>query len=145
MNLEFLKEEWSKDCVIDETKITQASLGTAKLHSKYLNILVETKQKITLEKHNLNKIKKLKTRYYKGELTKPELEKYGWDQYQYNKPLKSELNDILDGDDDVIQKKEQIEYLETKLYFLESVLGSLRNRGFDIKNAIEWGKYLLGN
>lgn len=145
MNLDDLKREWEKDSEIDETKLSQASLSIPKLHSKYLNVLVDTKQKLMKRKYDFNSLKKIKIRYYKGELTKQELEEMGWDQWQYNKPLKSELGDILDGDEDIIREKVKIEYLETIIYFLESVLGSIRNRGFDIKNAISWNQYLSGN
>ena|SRR5687768_3416380 len=145
MNLDDLKNEWTKDSEINETKLSQESLNIPKLHSKYLGILVDTKQKLIKRKYDFNQLKKLKIRYYKGELTKVELDEYGWDQWQYNKPLKSEMNDVLDGDEDIIKEKIKIEYLETVVYFLESVLGSIRNRGFDIKNAITWNQYLSGN
>ena len=145
MNLEDVKSEWTKDSVLNKAKLSDESLGIPMLHSKYLNVLVDTKLKHTKTKVDLNAMKKLKTRYYKGELSREELEEHGWEQYQYNKPLKSELGDILDGDDDVAKLKIKIEYLETMIYALESILGSIRNRGFEIKNAISWEQYLTGN
>lgn len=145
MNLDDLKNEWGVDSDIDETKLSHASLSTAKLHSKYLNLLVDSKQKLIRRKYAFTSLRKLKTRYYKGELSKEELEENGWDQWQYNKPLKSEMSEILDGDAEIMIEKVKIEHIETIIYFLESVLGSLRNRGFDIKNAISWNQYLSGN
>lgn len=145
MKLDDLKKEWEKDSEIDETKLSQESLSTPRLHSKYLGILMDTKQKLIRKKYDYTQLKLLKIRYYKGELTKAELEEYGWDQWQYNKPLKSEMNDILEGDEDLITEKLKLEYLEAVVYFLESVLGSIKNRGFDIKNAITWNQYISGN
>lgn len=145
MKLQDLKDDWSKDSKIDDSKLSNESLGIAQLHSKYLNVLVDTKQKLIKTKYNILTLRKVKTKYFKGEMTKQELDDYGWEQWQYNKPLKSELADLLDGDTDIADEKVKQEYLETVIYFLESVLGSLRNRSFDIKNAISWNNYLQGN
>lgn len=145
MILDDLKEEWKKDSVIDESNLSGESLRISSLHSKYLSTLIDAKQKLIKREYDVNVLRKKKTRYYRGEMTKDELKENGWDQYQMNKPLKSELNDILSADDDMIKEMIKIAHLKLIIYFLESVLGSLKNRGFEIKNSITWSQYISGN
>ena len=38
----------------------------------------------------------------------------------------------------------KIDYLETMIYFLESVLGQIKARDWQIKTAVEWKKFLAG-
>lgn len=145
MDLESLKEMWEKDSNISESNLSGESLRIPQLHSKYLNMLVDCKAKLMKREYDLHVLSRLKTRYYNGELTKNELVVEGWTQWQYNKPLKSELNAILDADPDIFGRKAKIEYLRIMVFFLESVMVSMKGRSFDIKNAIEWNKYLAGN
>lgn len=145
MNLEELKGMWERDSKISDSNLSGESLNIPQLHSKYLNMLVDAKAKLMKRKYDLNILVRLKTRYYNGELTKTELEENGWDQWQFNKPLKSEMATILDADQDIIQRKLKIEYLEVMIFFLDSVMMSLKGRSFDIKNAISWNQYLAGN
>lgn len=145
MNLEELKSMWESDSKISESNISSESLRIPQLHSKYLNMLVDCKAKLMKREYDLHVLIRLKTRYYNGELTKDELTETGWDQWQYNKPLKSELGAILDADQDIFQRKAKIEYLKIMVFFLDSVMVSMKGRSFDIKNAIEWSKYLAGS
>jgi len=68
----------------------------------------------------------------------------GWDQYLGAKPLKNEMDEQLDGDFDLIKKKDRIVYWETIVDTLERILRSIGSRGWDIKNAIEWHKFTNG-
>ena len=142
--LDIILEEWKEDCKLSETNLSGSSMETPKLHCKYLSHLVEVKHKLSQIQFELSKMKKLKLRYYKGELSKEELELNGWDQYQLNKPLKSEQDDLLNGDEDMIKIKIKEEHLESMKYTLESILGQLKSRDFQIKNSIEWLKYTSG-
>ena len=39
MNLEQLKEEWAKDCEVDDIELDKSSLEVPKLHAKYSALL----------------------------------------------------------------------------------------------------------
>lgn len=41
MNLDELKEEWKKDCKIDDIELDKSSLQTVNLHAKYQEILTD--------------------------------------------------------------------------------------------------------
>ena len=54
------------------------------------------------------------------------------------------MDEQLDGDFDLIKKKDRIAYWETIVDTLERILRSISSRGFDIKHAIEWHKFTNG-
>lgn len=145
MTLDEILEMWEKDCVIDEMHLGEASTHTAKLHAKYLRLLINVKLKKTKLDIEYNSLRKIKIRYYRGELTKSELEEYGWEQYLYNKPLKNEMDEFLKGDDDLNKIVNRSEYAETIIFAIESIMGQIKQRDWQIKNSITWKQFLAGN
>lgn len=144
MKIDEIKDMWEEDTIIDETRLAKESLKSPQLHSKYLNLLIDSKIRVAAYKHDLARKQLLKARYWRGELTKAELEENNWPQWQYNKPLKSELENMLDADDDCIKIKNKIEYFEIMIQQLDSIMGSIKSRSFDIKNAIDFVKFQAG-
>ena len=130
-------EQWEIDAKIDPTKVTEASLSTPILHSKYLHLLADWKRKQSQVKNNLYKIKQLKIRYYRGELSKEELDMYQWKQWQFNKPLKNELESLLQADNDVVKVQAQLEQVDTIVYVLDSIMTQIKQRDFEISNFIK--------
>ena len=144
MNIEQLQEEWDKDCEIDDNYLGENSTTTPKLHSKYLKILVQVKLKHTKLSSDYNLTRKNKFRYYRGELSRDELQDLQWDQWQGVKPIKNEMDEFLKGDAELNAIEIKIKYLETMIYFLESVLQQIKARDWQIKTAVEWKKFLAG-
>jgi hypothetical protein len=77
-------------------------------------------------------------------MTLDELKEHNWNQYQGLKPLKNEVEDIVNCDEDVIRCVDKVEYMKAMLYQLEQIIRSLNGRGWEIKNAIEWTKFTNG-
>jgi hypothetical protein len=144
MNLEQLMETWENDCKIDDNHLGEASTNTPNLHSKYINYLVSYKLKLAKMKAEYNLLRKNKFRYYRGELSKQELEDLGWQQWQGVKPLKNEMDEFLQGDTELVQMEQKVEYLSTIVYFLESIMTQIKSRDFQIKNGITWKQFLVG-
>lgn len=144
MKLTELQEAWKKDCVIDETNLGRAASRTPELHAKYLNLLTSAKLQFRKAESDYLKLRRVKYRYFRGELTRDELEQLGWAQYQGVKPIKNEMDEFLQTDEDLIQAQDKLEYLRTVLLQLESILKSLNSRTWDIKNSIEWTKFTNG-
>ena len=144
MNIEQLQEEWDKDCEIDDNYLGENSTTTPKLHAKYLKILVQVKLKHTKLSSDYNLTRKNKFRYYRGELSRDELQDLHWDQWQGVKPIKNEMDEFLKGDAELNAMEIKIKYLETMIYFLESVLQQIKARDWQIKTAVEWKKFLAG-
>ena len=101
VNLESLMEEWSKDCVVDETEPSREMAKIPRLHSKYLNILTHHKLVAKKLKNDYDKLRKIKLDYYSGDLNDPEdLEKYGLEPMM-KKVLRSDIQMWLDSDQDL--------------------------------------------
>lgn len=144
MKVDEILEMWDSDCVINDTHLGEAATSTPKLHSKYIKLLIDAKLRLTKLRSDYNTLRKAKFRYYRGELTREELQQYGWEQWQYNKPLKTEMDEFLKGDSDLQVIQTRIEYMETMVYTLESILTQIKARDFQIKNGITWKQFLAG-
>jgi hypothetical protein len=54
------------------------------------------------------------------------------------------MKTYLESDDDIINVEAKIKYLDQMLYWLDQVMRQITNRGFQIKSAIEWEKFING-
>ena len=144
MKLSDLQDSWKDDCKIDEMNLGRESARTPNLHAKYLNYLSSTRLNLRKAESDYLNCRRMKYKYYRGEMTKQELEDEGWEQWQGNKPLKNEMDEFLTVDSDLILLQDKVEYFKTVLYQLEQIIRSLNIRTWDIKNAIEWNKFTNG-
>ena len=144
MKLSDLQNMWADDCKINETNLGHESARTPLLHSKYLNFLSSTRLNLRKAESEYLNCRRLKYRYYRGELTQDELIEEGWSQWQGNKPLKNEMDEFLQVDPDLIVLEDKVEYFKTVMYQLEQIIRSLNSRTWDIKNSIEWTKFTNG-
>ena len=145
MTLDEILEMWEKDSFIDDNHLGEASTFTATIHAKYLKILMNFKLKKTKMDSEYNVLRKTKMRYYRGELTRQELTDLGWEQWQYNKPLKAEMDEFLKGDEDLNKTFVRLEYIDSVIYALESIMGQIKQRDWQCKNSITWKQFLAGS
>lgn len=144
MKLNEIQTMWAEDCKVDQTNLGRAAARVPELHAKYLNMLTSVKLQLRKVEADYLRLRKLKMRYYKGELSKQELEELGWEQFLNNRPLKNEMDEVIASDDDMIQINDKMEYIRTVLYQLEQILKSINSRTWDVKSAIEWYKFTNG-
>ena len=144
MNIEQLQEMWDADAEVDDNYLGEQAIATPKLHAKYIKLLVQVKLKHTKLTSDYNLARKNKFRYFRGEMSRDELKENNWEQWQGVKPLKNEMDEFLQGDNVLNTLRIKIDYLETMIYFLESVLGQIKARDWQIKTAVEWKKFLAG-
>jgi hypothetical protein len=144
IELDKLQVMWQQDSKVDDINLEKEALNVPNLHAKYVTVLSTAKLNLQKERSDYNKLRRFKWRYYRGELNQYELKDLGWEQWQGTKPLKNEMDEHLEGDFDLIKKKDKVAYYETVVDFLERVLRSINSRGWDIKNAIEWHKFTNG-
>jgi len=143
--IEELLSEWDEDSTMDDNHISDESIRVPKLHAKYVRYLMQAKLKITKYNNDFNVLKKTKFRYYRGELSRDELSSLNWEQWQGVKPMKNEMDQFLDGDTDLNNMKVKIEYLQTMNYLLESILGQIKARDWQLKTVLEHKKFLAGS
>jgi hypothetical protein len=143
MRTDELINEWAKDCKIDNTELGKESLIIPQLHSKYLNEFYLAKTLYNKLSNDYKKLFKVKQQYYLGILSEEELKEYGWEP-QPLKILKSDIPTYIESDQDVIEIQSKIKATEDKIEFIENIIRTLNNRGYLIKNAIEWEKFKMG-
>lgn len=143
MTLDELREAWTVDCEINDQKPDAESARSPHLHAKYLNELIGYKLKLTKTQFELAQMTARKEKYFRGQMTKEELEELGWQQWQY-KSLKSDIDSLLSADVDVQTITARVEFLKASIYFIESVLGEIRTRSFHCKNIITWQMFRAG-
>lgn len=144
LQLDELKQQWTEDSIIDSEDLSSASLYTANLHQKYLNILTEYKLRLfKLDKEYLL-LKGMRMRYYNGQLTREELLQNRWSPYPYKTPLKSELEKLLETDEHLLALTDKQSYLKFCFEYCEEVMKALRDRNWIIRNTIEIRKFEAG-
>lgn len=144
MILENINSEWKKDSPIDESNISGEALSIPKLQSKYIDFLTRLKLALVKTERDFNKMKNIKSKYYRGEMGKEELDKYGWVQYQGNKPLKTELETFLKSDDDLNDYGDIMKIQQATIDVLEKILKEINNRNFHCRVAVDWNKFING-
>ena len=143
MKLEEIQQLWEKDCEIDRAELGEESLKIAQLHSKYFKLYSAERLLLKKLEKDMKLLQKVKFEYYNGILSHDELKERGWDPFSL-KVLKSDLHIYLDGDVDIHNAQLKLEYQKEKIDFLENVIKALNNRNFQIKNAIDWAKFMNG-
>lgn len=144
MKLTDIQQQWEQDCRIDDLNLGKESIRTALLHSKYITVMSKVRLQLRKAESDYWNLRRLKYRYYRGELSRQELEEYNWEQFQGNKPLKNEMDEFLQCDKDLLDIQDKIEYFKTSIYTLEQIIRSINSRTWDIKSAIEWQKFSNG-
>lgn len=140
MNLDMIQEMWEKDSEMNDLELDKESLQVPKLHSKYYklyNEFVLLKKKTEFE---LKVLYKDKWKYYSGKASSEVYKENPFD----HKVLKNDLAIFLESDEELSRVKLKIEYHDCVLSYLESILKLISNRTFQIKNAIEWRKFIEG-
>lgn len=141
---EQLMEEWKKDCQIDRTDLMSTMYSHPILHSKYLTHLQTYKLQVRKLTMQYQKMRSVKQRYFAGEMTKEQLDERGWQQYLFKKPLKSEMETLIDADEDIQLIQEKALYIEGLVQATEMIMKDIGNRYYLFKNLVEYEKFQAG-
>lgn len=144
LDIGYIKRQWAKDSEVNRVKILDEILRTPKLHSKYLDMLVELRESHREIEIKVIALTRLKSRYYRGEFSKEELLEHGWDQYQGVKPIKFELENLINTDPDMILLTTKLNECRICLDALESIIKVISSRSYDLKTFIEAEKFYNG-
>lgn len=143
MKIEDIVSEWDKDCKIDETKLGEESIKIPDIHNKYLKIYIGENAQLKRMIAQRYKLKRKLSEYYLSELDKDELEEIGREQF-YKKLLKNEVDTYIESDDEFIEFNLRVALQEEKVNYVEAIIRSINNRGFQIKNAVDWIRFKNG-
>ena len=144
MKLEEIQELWNRDREIDYTELGTESIRIPLIHDKYLKIFTDERIRLKGIEFELTKLVRAKTEDYSGIMSQEELEQRGWEQY-LGRLLKNEVSNYVESDKDIIKLKQQTVVLQEKINYLDSIIRMINNRGFQIKNALDWLKFSHGN
>ena len=140
MNLNEIEAMWDEDSKIDPDNLHLESIKIPNLHSKYFNIYNNLALLKKKEENNFLELQKEKWLYYSG---KADPEIYKQKPFDH-RVLKSDLDKYLDSDEELIKSNTKIEYYNIMLRFLESIIKNIENRSFQIKNSIDFSKFIGG-
>ena len=85
----------------------------------------------------------LKRRYYLGLMDKKELEERGWEPCSL-KITNTTMQLHLDTDNELCNSAATLTEIEDFCDFLKSIITTVSNRGFHIKNSIDFQKFQNG-
>ena len=141
MNLEELKKEAYKDLPItDQEHLDQESFRNQEIKSRWLDYKSRFELLLVKNQGDYQKLYRAKWEYYGG---KADAKVYASKPFDF-KVLKTDLAMYINSDDEVIELGAKIEYLKTVVKYIEGVIKSIDNRGWDIKHAITWKQFEAG-
>ena len=136
-----IKSQWAEDSKLDNDLLDNESTKIPQLHSKYLNYLSDVRLiKIRKEQEYKTLIRE-KFEYYTGKADDVVYQENPFDL----KVLKQDVPMYMDADPEIQNITTRINYYEEIIFFLEKVIQQLNNRTFQIKNSIEWQKFMQGS
>jgi len=140
-DLDTIQKMWEEDCKIDADNLHTESLNIASLHAKYFdmyNNIILLKKKAEQQRKN---IRHDRYEYYTG---KADPDVYIENPFPKKIRDKETLQKYLDADEKLSQVCLKIDYYDTMLNYIESILKMIQNRTFQIKNAIEFVRFTAG-
>ncbi len=140
MTLDELKLEVQADLKVDDEHLDTESLKNQEIKAKYLDVKSKYELLLYRAKGEYKRIYREKWEYYGG---KADAKVYVSKPFDI-KVLKTDLSVYITSDEEIIDAENKIGYLETVVEYTKGVIKSVDNRGWDIKNAIEWKKFEAG-
>ncbi len=141
IDLDKIQKMWEKDSVIDIDNLHTESLNIPILHSKYFelyNTIILLKKKAEQQKKN---IRHERYEYYSG---KADPDIYVENPFPKKIRDKDTMQKYLDSDEKISSISLKIDYYDTMLEYLESILKMIQNRTYQIKNSIEFMRFNAG-
>ena len=140
MTLDELKLQVQRDLKVDNEHLDTESLKNQEIKANYLDHKSRYELLLYRAKGDYKRLYREKWEYYGG---KADAKIYATKPFDL-KVLKTDLAVYITSDEDIINAENKVGYLETVIDYIKGVIKSVDNRGWDIKNAIEWKKFEAG-
>jgi hypothetical protein len=140
-DLDTIQKMWEKDSKMDIDNLHTESLNIPILHAKYFDLynnILLLKKKAEQQKKN---IRHQKYEYFTG---KADPDVYIENPFPKKIRDKETLQGYLDSDEKLSQVSLKVEYYETMLSYIDSILKMIFNRTYQIKNSIEYMRFQSG-
>lgn len=142
MHLEDIMEYWGEDSRIDPTDLSNEALKTPKLHHKYYEMYVRERLMLRKMEATLKQLKLAKFEFYTQGPHEETPEH--WKLPAIGKILRSDVATYIDADPDIIKETLRIAVQSEKVDALESIIRVIGNRGYAIKNSIDYMRFMNG-
>ncbi len=143
MKLEDIQTLWDEDTQIDRINLSNEVLKIASLHAKYYRIYVQ--ESLQLKKLESDyKILKLEKYEFYTQGPSEETHKKGWKLPPCGKILKTEVQNYIEADKDLIALLLKISIQKEKADFVKAILSSLSERGYALNSAIKFEIFKAG-
>jgi len=140
MTFDELQALADKDLKINDTELDLESLKTPQLHNKYMKFHNQYTNLLKKAEQDLARLTREKWEYYTGKAD-PSV----YQQKPFNiKLLKPDVDKYLKSDDELIKLEQKVTYIQSVVDYLDRTVKIISNRGFQIKNAIDWKKFTSG-
>ena len=143
MKFEEIIELWGEDSQIDKSELGDEALKIPKLHHKYYTILIRERAILKKLESDLKILKLEKYEFYSQGHTE-ETKKKGWKLPPKGMILKSDIPLYMEADQDIISITLRIDAQQEKVDYIDSILKTLQTRGYVIKTAVDWQKFIMG-
>ena len=140
MTLDELKLQVQRDLKVDNEHLDTESLKNQEIKATYLDHKTRYELLLFKAKGDYKRVYREKWEYYGG---KADAKIYATKPFDL-KVLKTDLAVYITSDEEIINAENKVGYLETIVDYIKGVIKSVDNRGWDIKNAIEWKKFEAG-
>ena len=140
MTLDELKLQVQRDLKVDNEHLDTESLKNQEIKATYLDYKTRYELLLFKAKGDYKRLYREKWEYYGG---KADAKIYATKPFDL-KVLKTDLAVYITSDEEIINAENKVGYLETVVDYIKGVIKSVDNRGWDIKNAIEWRKFEAG-
>ena len=141
MKLEELQSEAKQDLrIVDQERLDQESYKNQNIKPKWLEYRTKYDQLLIMSKANHQRMYREKWEYYGG---KADAKVYAAKPFDL-KVLKTDLQMYINSDDEILALQGKIAYYESIIKYIDGVIKSIDNRGWDIRNATEWKKFEAG-
>lgn len=138
------QKEWATDAEIDISNLALEALRVPLLHARWMKRFYDERLRYRKALLEFDKLKKDKWEWLSGKMVDEDRTKLGWEPQQRTLRLREDIERYLNADPDIIKAKAVIALLEETGSFLQGVIKSINDRGFTIKNAIDWQKFSMG-
>ena len=141
IDLDVIQRMWEQDSKIDTDNLHTESLNIPVLHSKYFEIYNTI---FLLKKRAEQQRKGIRHQIYEYFTGKADPDVYIENPFPKKVRDKETLQGYLDSDEKLSQISLKVEYYETMLTYIDSILKMISNRTYQIKNAIEFMRFTAG-
>ena len=141
MNLDQIQDMWKTDSHMDMDNLHDESLKIPQLHQKYYTLYTTIKLLKTKSTDTLNKTRLERYNYYSG---KAPAEAYVEEPFPYKVRDKESMSLHLNSDEKLSKIKLKVDYYDVMIDYLEDILRMIHNRGYQIKNSVDYLKFQAG-